>query len=222
MAPEALQHSKLDQRTDLFALGALGYWLLTGTHAFRATALSELPSLWRDEPLPPSRLAQHVAGASPDIPAELDRVILSLLRVAPDERPRSTADLVNLLDAIAGLKPDAEAAFVQGYLESGAFVGREREQRQFGADLARAARGKPQALLIEATPGMGRTRLLEELALHARISGAIVATAPNRAESCVCRRLPAVRAPPGSRSPRCQNIKVPSPISMSKPVPRPS
>ena len=178
IAPEALQGSKLDQRTDLFALGALGYWLLTGTHAFRAATVSELPSLWRSEPLPPSRLAPHVANAARDIPSELDRLILSLLRFAPEERPRSTADLVNLLDALTGLKPDAEGTFAQGYLESSSFMGREREQRQFAADLARASRGKPHALLIEGVAGIGRTQLLEELALSARITGAIVVTAP--------------------------------------------
>jgi hypothetical protein len=178
IAPEALQGSKLDQRTDLFALGALGYWLLTGTHAFRAATVSDLPALWSSEPLPPSCLAVHVANAAPDIPAELDRLILSLLRIAPEERPRSTADLVNLIDALTGLKPDAEETFAQGYVESSSFVGREREQRQFAADLARASRGKPQALLIEGVAGIGRTRLLEELALNARIAGAVVATAP--------------------------------------------
>ncbi len=35
VAPEALSFAPLDARTDLFALGALAYWLLTGRHAFR-------------------------------------------------------------------------------------------------------------------------------------------------------------------------------------------
>jgi tRNA A-37 threonylcarbamoyl transferase component Bud32 len=177
VAPEALDGTRLDQRTDLFALGALGYWLLTSNHAFKATALSELPKLWEKEPLPPSRLAQHVPGASHDIPPELDRLILSLLKMKPDERPRSTADVVNLLDALAGLPPDTEEAFVQGYLDSTSFVGRARERHQFIADLARAAQSHPLALIIEGPAGSGRTRLLQELALRARISGAIVISA---------------------------------------------
>jgi len=36
VAPEALRLQPLDQRLDVFGLGALAYWLLTGTHAFAA------------------------------------------------------------------------------------------------------------------------------------------------------------------------------------------
>jgi serine/threonine protein kinase len=60
IAPETLQGRALDQRTDLFALGALGYWLLTSTHAFRASQLAELPRAWAKPPAAPSSLAKLV------------------------------------------------------------------------------------------------------------------------------------------------------------------
>ena len=47
MAPEVLRRLPLDQRTDLFALGAIGYWALTGRHAFPARTVQDLPSVWQ-------------------------------------------------------------------------------------------------------------------------------------------------------------------------------
>lgn len=172
--PEALHGAPLDQRSDLFALGALGYWLLTSTHAFRATQLGELPALWRNAPAPASALAKLVHADGAALPVELDRLVASLLRLTPDERPRNTADVVDHLNAIAGLRAEPEHVVIEGYLERSAFVGRAHERKQFAAQLLEAQHGAPTALLIEGEPGSGRTRLLDEYALVARIDGAAV------------------------------------------------
>lgn len=177
VAPEALECKPLDQRTDLFALGALGYWLLTSAHAYRATRLAELPRVWLKPPAVPSSLAKLVQRADVDLPPELDRLIDSLLRIDPDERPRTTAELVDQLNAIAGLTPEVEEVVVHGYLESSAFVGRQQERDRLAAALSEAADGKPHALLVEGPEGVGRSRLLAELALTARVSGATVVSA---------------------------------------------
>ena len=58
--------AELDQRVDLFALGATAYYALCGRAAYPATSLKQLPGLWaQHKPLPPSA---HVAG----IPEALD------------------------------------------------------------------------------------------------------------------------------------------------------
>jgi serine/threonine protein kinase len=61
MAFETLELSSLDGRADIFSLGALGYWALTGRHAFPAPTLASLPEFWQRAP--PS--ASHF---DPDIP----------------------------------------------------------------------------------------------------------------------------------------------------------
>jgi tRNA A-37 threonylcarbamoyl transferase component Bud32 len=177
IAPEAVSGQALDGRADLFALGALGYWLLTSTPAFRANTLGELPRVWQKVPAPPSSLARLVPSAASDIPPALDQLILSLLRINADERPRNTADVVDRLNSIAGLQPEADDVIAQGYLESSAFVGRVHERERFSQTLARAGRGKPQALLIQGPEGSGRTRLLAELETAAHIAGATVVSA---------------------------------------------
>ena len=174
VAPEALARRALDQRTDLFALGALGYWLLTSTHAYRASRLDELSTVWKKPPAVASRLAKLVRTDGDSIPAPLDRLLERLLRLEADERPASTAEVVDQLNAIASLTPEAEDVVVQGYLESSAFVGRERQRDRFAALLTEAQLGRAQTLVVDGPGGIGRTRLLRELAMDARIRGATV------------------------------------------------
>ncbi|HMF28815.1 MAG TPA: serine/threonine-protein kinase, partial [Candidatus Cybelea sp.] len=56
VAPEMMYRMPVDQRADLFALGALAYWALTGTNAFPAKRLTDLGALWTKTPPRPSTL----------------------------------------------------------------------------------------------------------------------------------------------------------------------
>ena len=60
MAPEAVHGQVLDARTDLYALGALAYWTLTGFDAYPARDARELAQLWPRPILPPSAIAMDV------------------------------------------------------------------------------------------------------------------------------------------------------------------
>lgn len=174
IAPEALHGDALDQRTDLFALGALGYWLLTGSHAYPARTLGELPLLWEHGIPAPSQLTRlRPSGELPPIPRALDELIDALLRVDPTERLASTAELIDRLSAIGGLTPDSHDIEVRGYLDSKAFVGRVRERERARQLLADAEQGRVQTLLVEGEAGVGRTRFLQELIVASRIAGGV-------------------------------------------------
>lgn len=88
MAPEAvLAPETVDARTDLYAVGALGYFLLTGTHVFDGPTDAVLRDQLRCAPLPPSdRLGAPV-------PADLEALVLACLAKDPRARPPSAADL---------------------------------------------------------------------------------------------------------------------------------
>jgi hypothetical protein len=170
IAPEAVRSGSIDHRADLFALGALAYWMLTKRHAFPATRLEDLRPLWRISPPPPSELASGV-------PPELDALVLSLLRLDPLARPTSAAEVIAMLDVIGDLPPevpeDAER-LAQSFLANPRFVGRKEEMSELESCLGRALSGQGAAIRVEAISGMGRTRLLEELGLRAQVAGAVV------------------------------------------------
>jgi serine/threonine protein kinase/tetratricopeptide (TPR) repeat protein len=178
IAPEALRSEPLDQRADLYMIGALGYWLLTGQLAYGARQLSDLYEAWKIPPAPVStRIAALARADLPEPPAELDALIESLLSQTPQGRPGSTADVVDALGELAGLSRASTESAAQGYIHSKAFVGRERERDQLVTHLNTAASGVGSSFVFESLPGVGRSRLLSELALTARLSGASVLSA---------------------------------------------
>jgi hypothetical protein len=187
VAPEAYCFGALDQRTDLFALGALGYWLCTGAHAFASQSFRELEQLHAQPPPAPSRLfAASALHAAEPIPQALDDLLLALLKPDPHDRPQHIEELIDRLHALTDIEPEESRAFARGYIESKAFVGRASERRAFSHLLTDAhGGGRVKAVCIEAEPGLGRSRLLHELALASRVSGVItleVATHPGAPE----------------------------------------
>jgi hypothetical protein len=167
IAPEVLQRGALDQRTDLYALGAVAYWLLTGRHAYPARKFQELSALWRKAPLRPSLI-------EPSIPPELDSLLLSLLRPDPLARPTSAAMVMDQLTAIADLEHEEHELGAESYLSSGRMVGREDEQGWVLRRLERALQGSGSEVVIDGAAGIGKTRLLHEATLQAQLKGLAV------------------------------------------------
>jgi hypothetical protein len=174
MAPEVLSKTALDQRTDLYALGAVAYWALTGRHAYPARRLDELPELWRAAPPAPSKWVT-------DIPPALDALVLSLLRVDPLSRPSSAAAVIDELSVIGELPVEEPAHAAESYLLSGRMVGRQEEQEWLAQRLGRALNGQGQEVVIDGPPGIGKTRLLYETALVAQLKGMAVLSADGEA-----------------------------------------
>jgi len=85
MAPETITApDTVDARTDIYAVGAVGYWLLTGTHVFGGRTVMEV-------------LTHHLHSA-PETPSDrlgvpierdLETLLLACLAKRPDERPAS-------------------------------------------------------------------------------------------------------------------------------------
>lgn len=164
--PEALHMQPLDQRSDLFSFGALAYWLLTGRHAYPARRIAHLKDIWRTRPRPPSQL-------SPGIPKALDDLVISLLSLDVLARPSNASEIISRLSAIAQLDPIEKSESIQACLVNPALVGREGEITALRRLVIRTARGSGGAIMFEATPGHGRTRLLKHLIVEAKIMGAI-------------------------------------------------
>ncbi|MGD9903387.1 MAG: serine/threonine-protein kinase [Vicinamibacterales bacterium] len=88
MAPEAIVGGAIDRRTDVYALGCVAYFLLTGEPVFgHDRSLKQLLRHVQDRPEPPSRRAPH------PVPRAVDDLVLACLRKDPVDRPQS-ADAV--------------------------------------------------------------------------------------------------------------------------------
>jgi serine/threonine protein kinase len=95
MAPEMGDEDTVDGRADLYSLGCVGYYLLTGSLVFEAgTALQMYARHLQDMPAPPSTRSKVA------LPPGLDQAILACLAKKPENRPRTAAELARSLAAI--------------------------------------------------------------------------------------------------------------------------
>ena len=94
MPPEMASGDPVDGRVDLYSLGCVGYFLLTGKLVFEGeNALRMIIQHLQSEPVPPStRLGRP-------LPDELERLVLDCLAKNPDDRPPDAAALGRGLSA---------------------------------------------------------------------------------------------------------------------------
>ncbi len=128
MSPEAITDPlRVDARTDLYALGAVGYFMLTGSNMFNAQTRDEVLRLQLTEipPFPSDRLGRP-------IPEDLERIIMRCLEKDRDARPASARELDEALgkcqDASSWTQHEARTWWRGPQMESPARA--QREQRQ--------------------------------------------------------------------------------------------
>ncbi|MEE4544986.1 tetratricopeptide repeat protein [Streptomyces sp. V4-01] len=135
MSPEQIDAAEVDHRSDLYSLGCVLYELATGAPPFDlGDAWSILVGHRDTEPEPPS-------ARRPELPAELERLILDLLAKDPEARPQDAADVGGRLKAMraaAGAAPAAPEPVTAlpawaGSLTTGAAARSTRAHRIAGA-----------------------------------------------------------------------------------------
>lgn len=96
MSPEqALGEGRVDARSDLYAVGGVAYWLLTGSLVFRgASPMETMVMQVHREPEPPSHRTELA------IPPELESIVLACLAKNPSDRPQTADQLAEQLAAV--------------------------------------------------------------------------------------------------------------------------
>jgi serine/threonine-protein kinase len=97
MSPERLRDpADVDARSDLYALGAVGYYLLTGRHAFDSEDSRDIGQQVLHVPAP------RVSESMPAVPEALDALVAACLEKERTRRPASAQAFIDALDRIAG------------------------------------------------------------------------------------------------------------------------
>jgi eukaryotic-like serine/threonine-protein kinase len=92
MAPEIILGADVDQRADVYAIGCVAYYLLTGQPVFEGSTPRELFTMHlQAAPVPPSHRAEL------PIPRELDAIVLACLEKDPRHRPQDAAAVLDML-----------------------------------------------------------------------------------------------------------------------------
>jgi hypothetical protein len=163
ISPEVWEGAPLDQRADLYSLGAVAYWLFSRRLPGSARTLDRRPRL--DEQIP---LLRKVGR---DIPAELDELVMSLLEHDPSRRPSSAHEVIVRLSAIGQLAPSDAASLAGAHLGSARLLGQKRALGKMERLLSRALVCNGGAALVEGEEGSGKTRFLQEVSLRAQTQG---------------------------------------------------
>ncbi|MEB3220556.1 MAG: protein kinase [Candidatus Sericytochromatia bacterium] len=168
MAPEVLLGRPATGAADLYAAGCLAYEMLAGGLPFQGGVREVLQAHLRQRP--PS-----LAAARADLPEALVQLVGRLLEKDPAARPRSAAEVLLALAALAGREVTRESlAQRQSFLVSAELVGREAELAVLDGAIADALAGRGRGVLVGAPAGTGKSRLLQEVTLRARLAGFLV------------------------------------------------
>ena len=171
-SPEQIAGDVVDQRSDIFSFGVVLAELLTGVHPFQRPTLSGLMAAVLSEP----PVVGH--AHAPEVPAALRAVLHRMLEKAPAERYQSMrevrGDLARLRQPASTSGGFVENAAVghRGRPQRWPMVGRDAERQELLGQLEDALAGHGSMVLIGGEPGIGKTRLTEEVLAEARRRGA--------------------------------------------------
>jgi serine/threonine-protein kinase len=95
MAPEVILRRSVDRRADVYGLGCVGYFMLTGEEVFQHGTRNRMETLLEHVHAAPVRPSERV---NVPIPQCVETLVLSCLEKDPDDRPQNANEILNLID----------------------------------------------------------------------------------------------------------------------------
>ena len=185
IAPEVLQGDLASEASDLYAAGVMAFELLVGHHPFQADTPTQMISKVLKEPpdlLPLLALTPPTVPAGPVVilsdqsgSASLPLIIDRLLAKIPSDRYTDAYDVIrDLCSAVNLPMPEESRAIRESFLQAAQFVGRQEELARLRDALFAAQAGAGSLWLIGGESGVGKSRLMGELATRALTAGVTV------------------------------------------------
>jgi len=136
LAPEAIRSPAADPRADIYSVGAVGYFLLTGAHVFEGRTVIEICSQHlHAAPVPPSRRLGRA------VPEAIEAWVLACLEKDPARRPRSAAEAAAALESAAPRAWATEEARAWWAGKGRALAAARRAEVPLGHDAVTLSRG---------------------------------------------------------------------------------
>ncbi|HVS64789.1 MAG TPA: ABC transporter substrate-binding protein [Thermoanaerobaculia bacterium] len=170
ISPEQVSGATVDGRADLYSLGCVLYECVVHDVPFTGEVQSLLYRISHEVPQSPRSLGCP-------IDQELEDLVLACLEKDPRQRPQTGGELATRLRAYRAKLRDSQRMQTMAMTRTMAaprpalspFVGRRDEFSQLQKALNAALRGECQIALIGGDPGVGKSRLLDELATLAEV-----------------------------------------------------
>jgi ABC-type transport system substrate-binding protein/serine/threonine protein kinase len=164
MSPEQVAAGAVDHRSDIYSLGTVLYECLTGEPPFSGELQSILYRIVHEIPQPPRSL-----GA--DINEDLEAAILTCIAKDAAKRPQRASEVADSLrrcqtrlhQSDLGKSVVLTKTLMLPRVALSPFIGREKEQAELQKRLNAAISGECQFVVVSGEPGVGKTRLLDEI-----------------------------------------------------------
>ena len=169
MSPEQVTASDVDHRSDIYSLGTVLYECLTGEPPFLGELQSILYRIVHEIPQPPRSL-----GA--EINEDLEAAILACIVKEPGKRPQRASEVAESLRRCQTRLHHSDLTksvvmtktLMLPRVALSPFIGRDKELAELQKRLNAAISGECQFVVVSGEPGVGKTRLLDEIENLAR------------------------------------------------------
>jgi len=166
LPPEVLFQGPSDHRLDLYSLGVMAFEMLTGKVPFK---VQDTEAFFLEKQFEPP----DVISLLPDVPEAFGRLIADLMAAEASSRPFDASVTLRRLRVVGGASSSHRTPpKAPPYLRPSRLVGRDEELARFARTLSDSQRA-PQLLLVQSEAGLGKTALLAEFRLRARMQGAV-------------------------------------------------
>jgi len=173
MAPEQATGGEITPQSDLYALGAMLYEMVTGRPPFLGD--DNVAIIGQHINTPPISPSWH----NPDITASLEALIMKLLEKNAHDRPTSASDVIKSLELIKRGATEKEAIIPPEDTDKRSpvyrqvFVGRENELKQLKTAFDSSLSGQGSLVMVVGEPGIGKTAITQQLATYVTMRGGL-------------------------------------------------